>query len=129
MRSRLYSVGAIFFTNIGSITTMTESTVLYLLEDQFGDSLAGASLTQKLALMEATALNLRSGSYVFRSALQSLDSSDLSVEDTEGLDAIDFSDELTDFQDVNEGLKVLGFLHEGIIEDFSVLAANERLDS
>lgn len=108
---------------------MTESTVLYLLEDQFGDSLAGASLTQKLALMEATALNLRSGSHDFRSALQSLDSSDLSVEDTEGLDAIDFSDELTDFQDVNEGLKVLGFLHEGIIEDFSVLAANERLDS
>lgn len=105
---------------------MTESTVLSRLEDQFGDSLADASLTQKLVLMEATALTMRS-SYDLRSAIQSLDSSELSVEDTEGLDAIDFSDDLTDFQDVNEGLKVLGFLHEGIIEDFSVLAANERL--
>lgn len=62
----------------------TQPTVFDLLKDQFGDSLEGASLTQKLALMEATAQAMRSD-YDLRSALESLDSSDISIEDAEGL--------------------------------------------
>ncbi len=106
----------------------TQSTVSDRLKDQFGDSLESASLTQKLVLMEATAQAMRTDSDL-GSALENLDYSTVPTDDIDGLEALDFSDDLTAFQDANEGLRVMGFLVEGIVEDYSVLAANERLSN
>ena len=107
----------------------TQSTVSDRLKDQFGDSLESASLTQKLVLMEATAQAMRTDSDL-GSALGNLDYSTVPTDDIDGLEALDFSDDLTAaFQDTNEGLRVMGFLVEGIVEDYSVLAANERLSN
>lgn len=102
-----------------------QPTVLDALKDQFGDSLGDASLCQKLILIEATAQSLRLD-IGFNSALGNLDYTGVKDKEVESLEALDFDDS-TDFQDANEGLRVMGFLHEGIVEDYSVLTANERL--
>lgn len=103
----------------------TRFTVLNTLEDQFGDSLEDASLPQKLILMEATAQSMRMD-FGLDTTLSNLDYAGVADGDVGGLGALDFSG-YTKFQDVNEGLRVMGFLVSGIVEDYSVLAANERL--
>ncbi len=103
----------------------TQSTVFNTLKDQFGDSLEEASLPQKLILMEATAQSMRMD-IGFDSALGNLDYTGVGNKDVEGLEALDFSDS-TNFQDANEGLRVITFLGAGIVEDYSVLAANKKL--
>lgn len=103
-----------------------QSTVSDILKDQFGNSLESASLTQKLVLMEATDQAMRTDSDL-GSALGNLDYSTVPVDDIHALEALDFPEDLTIFQDANEGLQVMSFLVEGIVEDYSVLAAEERL--
>ena len=104
----------------------TQSTVFDTLKDQFGDSLEDASLPQKLILMEATAQSMRMG-LGLDSALGNLDYAGVDEDDIEGFEALLDSGGSTDFQDVNEGLRVMTFLATGIVEDYSILAANERL--
>ncbi len=103
----------------------TQPTVLNALESQFGDSFEDASLCQKLILMEATAQSLRLD-IGLDSALGNLDYTGARDKDVEGLQALDFSDS-TDFQDAKEGLLIMTFLGSGIVQDYSVLAAEERL--
>ena len=103
----------------------TQSTVFDTLKDQFGDSLEDASLPQKLILMEATAQSMRMD-LSLDSALGNLDYTGVANDDVEGLEALDFSG-FTDFQDANEGLRVITLLGQGIVEDYSILAANKKL--
>lgn len=95
-----------------------QSTVTDILEFRFGKSLEGASLDGKLSLLEATVCALRVD-VTFASALESL----IPGEPIPILD-IDTS---VDFKDTNEGLHIMALLTEGIVEDYSVLAANKRL--
>jgi len=104
----------------------TQSTVFDTLKDQFGDSLEGASLCQKLILMESAAQSLRMG-IGLNSAIANLDYRGIKHEELEGLEALDFGDS-THFRNVNEGLRVMALLDQGIVEDCSVLAAKERLE-
>ena len=104
----------------------TQSTVFDTLKDQFGDSLEGASLCQKLILMESTALSLRMG-IGLNLAIANLDYRGIKREVIEGLEALNFGDS-THFRNVNEGLRVITLLYQGIVEDCSVRAAKERLD-
>lgn len=95
-----------------------QSTVTDILESRFGKSLEDASLEDKLSLLEATACALRVD-VTFASALESL----MPDEPVPILD-IDTS---VDFKDANEGLRIMALLTEGIVEDYSVLAANKKL--
>ncbi|MCC3503042.1 MULTISPECIES: hypothetical protein [unclassified Microcoleus] len=100
-----------------------QSTVTDILESRFGKSLEGASLEDKLSLLEATACSLRVD-MTFASALEIVCSMDDST--LESVSLLDMDDSV-DFENVNEGLRIMALLTEGIAEDYSVLAAKERL--
>lgn len=103
----------------------TQVTVFDVLKDQFGDSLEGASLPQELILMEATAQSMRMD-FGLDTTLSNLDYAGVADGDVEVLEALGFGGS-TKFQDVNEGLRVMNLICSGIVEDYSVLAAEERL--
>lgn len=93
---------------------LSNKTVTDILKSKFGESLETATLDTKLSILEATAYSLRTD-VPFVAAL---DRCQPILPDT---------DDSIDFEDVNEGLHILSLLTEAIIEDYSKLAAKERL--
>jgi len=97
----------------------SSSTVSEILAGVFGSDFSGATQDQRLLLLEAVALSLRTGGW--RHKLRLVCSR---IPASKRLPEECFSGaELSR----NEGLKLLAILNVAIIEGYSVLAASERL--
>jgi hypothetical protein len=103
--------------DLDRISDYDPPSVSSVLSRYFGEGFAEATLEQKLALMEVIAYTLRDGGG-FRQNLRAVLTDGIEMPCGIGTNA--------EIQ-ANEGLLLMGKLHSAIIEDYAVLAANERL--